>query len=94
MRLIPKADFYLDCRGVVDGGDEDQIREQDGDTIAAMFTLIVESFRRIPSRKGKDAYKEPYVVCFLCAHGVNRSVGCKKILATKLKMLGIPVEVK
>ena len=94
-RVLPKADLYVDCRGVVDHADVKTATAKSPDTLCAMYMLIVDALRHIPARRGgPDPYAEPFTVLFMCARGVNRSVASKQILGAQLKAAGFDVEVR
>ena len=104
-RTLPKADFYLDCRGIAERGIpgvtgkdpafQTAVREQSPASLVAFEELIVSSLRHIEHRRGgTDPYAQPYVVLFLCAHGVHRSVSSCHILAERLKERGYDVTIK
>ena len=100
-RSIPIADFYIDCRGVPD--DKNRVAgETLHETISACLALVgmeeqlLDSLDFLESRRSDEAdpFARPYVVCFLCAHGMHRSVTCKKILGDWLSAAGWTVEVE
>lgn len=105
---VPKADLYIDCRGIRehDLPDHDRggtattfqaaVEAESAETIHAILRLIAFSLPQIRSRRieDKNPYNRPYVVCFMCAHGVHRSVATKHIIARKLKGVGHEVVVK
>lgn len=102
---FPKADCYLDCRGVVDpshtiGGTGDDPKVQ---TYIKTFSSIFPYFDTLrchldclTSRRGSGhEYDKPFVVCCMCAHGIHRSRAMKHILADMFKGQGYTkVEVK
>ncbi len=104
-RIIPKADFYIDCRGIqekgISGSSGDDVKFQAGvlghspHSIEAALTLILDSLNHVETRRqGENPTARPYVVCFMCAWGVHRSVAVKHIAARKLKALGLDVKVE
>lgn len=99
---LPKADIYLDCRGLWEDGTQGgasgpyqgELQIRCYDQLEAMETLIKSGFAMIERRRQPDdPLAKPYVICTLCAHGVTRSVGAKNILAGWFKALGFKVEV-
>ena len=102
-RSIPVADLYLDCRGVVEkgvpGGTGSSPVFQEGveagspTTITSFHRIIEDSMKTIVTRRNdrKDPYEDPYVIIFLCAHGIHRSVASKHLLARRLKAAGYDV---
>lgn len=107
---IPKADLYLDCRGIMDpswqkghggSGDNPSVQEKvkasSPMTIMALRNVIEEavSGQRIPLRRSedKDPYEKPFVVAFMCAHGIHRSRAAKHIVGDLLKKAGYNVEI-
>lgn len=104
---LPKADMYIDCRGLADGskggpggtGDskamQDYVMQQSPASIISMHRLIEDSLKRIPSRRDgdKDPYERPYRVCFMCAHGIHRSRSAKNLIAGLLTKAGYEVKV-
>ena len=105
-RSIPIADLYLDCRGVVEkgvpGGSGTSPLFQEGvekgspTTITSFHRIIEDSLDKIATRRAdrEDPYEDPYVIVFLCAWGIHRSVASKFILAKRLKAAGYNVEIK
>lgn len=107
---LPKADLYLDCRGVTDGSRviglvggptgnnlnmQKLVQELSPATITSFHRIIEDSLDKIPLRRNTklDPYSDPYVVCFLCAHGIHRSVSSKHLIAALLKQAGYRVKV-
>lgn len=100
-RSVPVADLYVDCRcikekGLSSKGDGTSKTFQDGVLTAsktaldAVYRLIVEAIKKIPDRRSEkdDPFKEPFVICFLCAWGVHRSVATKYIMGRRLQAAG------
>lgn len=104
-RTLPKADFYLDCRGIAEHGIKGTtgkapefqkgVREQSPSSLVAFEELIISSLKHIETRRAgsSDPYANPYVIVFLCAHGVHRSVASCHILAARLKARGYDVTI-
>lgn len=104
--LIPKADFYIDCRGIQEKGlkgtsGKDQefqsgVESNSSASLNGMEMMILDGLKQLPSRRvgALDPYKEPYVVCFMCAWGIHRSVATKNIMWRRLTEKGYKVEVK
>jgi hypothetical protein len=101
--LVPKADLYLDCRGLIDGHQVDLpsaqyrqlLEEACNTTYEAMVTTVVESLKNLAARRRfvADPTAEPYEILCLCAYGMHRSKASKHILAGRLKALGYDVTV-
>lgn len=107
---LPKADHYLDCRPIPNPIFVPELSGLTGDDprvwdwmwahapgfISSFKTQIVKGLEQIPNRRsGKaDPYADPYVVCFLCAHGIHRSRSMKHIIGNLLKADHWNVEVK
>lgn len=103
---LPKADLVIDCRGIpnpyhafggamrgTDPKVQAWIRHWGGIAIDGMSDLIYSALYHVyPRRKDMtDPHSRPFVVLFVCAYGVHRSVACKHILATHpdvIKMCG------
>lgn len=102
---LPKADLYIDCRGVKEVGAPstwdgtsnsflNYVRVHSSASLYAMETLIAESLNHIADRRaGEDPLAKPYVVQFFCAHGVHRSRACCTILAERFRADGYTTEV-
>ena len=98
---LPKADLYLDCRGVANPfhqaslasltGDSKAVQNwvmmESPDTIVAFKHQIEEGLTRIPIRRRDEAdpYSRPFTICCMCAHGIHRSRAVKHILASYYK---------
>lgn len=102
-RSIPVADLYFDCRGVPDDKNRakgktlgETIESASQATLTSFHRIIEDSIPFIQSRRSdrEDPFADPYVICFMCAHGMHRSVNCKEILAKRLEKAGYKVEVK
>ena len=107
-RSIPVADLYFDCRGVDEhtykgagarGTSEeflDHVSAKSGGVITSFHRLIEDAIPFIPARRSdkKDPWADPFVVCFLCAHGMHRSVASKILVGKRLAKAGWNVEVK
>ena len=102
--VMPHCDLAIDCRGVKEHGlhrndpevYQKEIEEHCPATVQAMETTITESLKHVKDRRfgEHDALTRPYVVCCLCAYGINRSATTKLVLAKRLKGLGYAVEVQ
>ena len=98
--ILPKADLYIDCRGIAERGIQgntghansfqEGIKKASPLSLDAMTTLIVDSLRHIETRRsGKpDPFKEPYVVCFMCAWSMHRSPATAHVVGERLSKLG------
>lgn len=104
-RLVPaEADLIIDCRGIKEHGldrnnqllFQEQIRLNNPGTIQSMVELIMDSFAQIPARRSEkeDPYSNPYIVVFVCAHGMHRSKNTKHVVAFRLRELGYSVTVE
>lgn len=105
---VPKADLYLDCRGIREhdlpdhakgGGSmkfQDAVLNNNAPTITSFQRIIEDSIPQIKTRRNgeKNPYDRPYVICTMCAHGIHRSVASKHLLAERLKKAGYTVEVR
>lgn len=104
---FPKADLYLDVRGVANpsasggpGGNGDnpvvQAWVSKNSDIAPYTELIEQALSRMTSRRGAGKeYEKPFKIVTMCAHGVHRSRAMKHILAYWAKKQGYKVvEVK
>ena len=102
---IPKADLYIDCRGVKEKGysgipgDDPRFQEMLKETYApaleAIFQYIMESIGLIKDRRydKPDPFAESFEILFLCAFGCNRSPAVKHLMAGRLRKLDYNVEV-
>lgn len=108
-RSIPVADLYIDCRGVVEKGISMRasggaspafqagVLKGSPMSITSMHRLIEDSLFTVETRRENSAKTEterPYVICFMCAHGVHRSVACKHLVGGLLTKAGYEVEIK
>lgn len=106
---LPLADLYLDCRvlpnpvfidGIGSTGDDPKMQSwMDANAlpfIEAFEALICDGIAQIPKRRAgkEDPWAEPYIICFMCAHGIHRSRSMKHVIAKRLKSYGYTVEVK
>lgn len=99
---FPKADFYVDCRGIKEHGfnkaDQpvfmEQIKQSSGPMLDLITQMIRGAIQLIPERRydRPDPFKEPFTICFFCAWGMNRSPAVKEIMYQRLKNLGFQVE--
>jgi len=103
-RTIPRADLYIDCRGIAEKGIpgftgkspefQAAIRKASAPTLRAFVGQIIDALPHIPSRRGgTDPFKEAFTVLFMCAHGVHRSVASCHIVAEALKAGGYNVTI-
>jgi len=77
---FPKADLYIDCRGLTDRASEGVVKATNGPLLFAMKTTIEEAHHTINTRWGANPNRD-FTVALFCAHGMNRSVAAKAILA-------------
>lgn len=100
---LPKADLYLDCRGLREYdigyqgiGSEPEFQQailvHNAAAIASMTRLVEDSLPQIEARHGTRAEASPYVVCTFCAWGINRSVATKYLLAQYFRNKGFTVK--
>lgn len=96
---FPKADLYLDCRGVANpshggpAGNGDDIDVQlwvaVHSTLNAYCEMIQMALSRMTARRGEGKeYEKPFRIGCCCAHGVHRSRAVKHILARWAKLAG------
>lgn len=104
---LPRADFYLDCRGIADPSRSVGSPSGTGDTPAVQDwirkkvdlrpykQLITDGLWAIPGRRRSEPlpYARPYVICTFCAFGIHRSRAMKHLLANELGAMGYNVEV-
>lgn len=102
LRLVPEADLYVDCRGIKEhglgeggGGLNPKFqaaieRSCSAPSIDAMVTLITNS---LLTRKDRSQSNDPYVVCFLCSWGKDRSPATGSIVGKRLRALGYTVQI-
>lgn len=106
---LPKADCYLDCRGVPNpvfnhslsgSGDDPDIQkwvvDELGSGLGFYTGIINQGVAKLPLRRNgeHDPYERPFKVCTMCAHGIHRSRAMKHILAQYYHLIGYHVEVK
>ena len=104
-RSLPVADLYIDCRGVFDGTGgfasgklttfQSKVIEESSMSILSFQRVIEDSLKQIPRRRNDqaDPYAKPYVICFMCAHGIHRSVASKILVGERLVKAGYKVEI-
>ena len=80
---FPKADLYIDCRGLVDGALSDTVKVANGTLLFAMKTQIEEAVHTLKTRWPNEPNR-PFVVAFFCAHGMHRSVAAKMLMAESI----------
>lgn len=92
-KAFPKADLYIDVRGVANpsasggpGGTGDSPTVQQWVRLHSDITpytqLIEQALSRMTSRRGHGKeYDKPFRIVTMCAHGIHRSRACKHILA-------------
>lgn len=97
---LPKADIYIDCRGVANpcygmsgSGDDPKVQEwvEKNTTVHPYVEIILETLTRIPMRRRgqEEPFKEPVRIMCFCAHGIHRSRAMKHILSNRLKAAGV-----
>lgn len=107
---LPKADLYLDCRGIVNPHKipafqtqtgaaksiQDWIMEQASPSVEHMTQLVLSALDAIPYRRLDELkpFDRPVVVCFFCAYGQHRSVAVKHIVGKRLADAGLDVKVE
>lgn len=95
---FPKAELYLDCRGVTDpsltpgapvgNGDNPDVQEwvEFHNDISPYTQLTIRAMQRLVSRRGVGhEFDSPFRILTMCAHGIHRSRAMKHILAKILK---------
>lgn len=101
-RSLPKANVYLDCRGLPNphhttlsarGGDDPLVINWVRTSTSAQYRFveeIEEAISRLPVRRRakENPYEDPLVVALGCAWGVHRSVAMKHILHELLRQRG------
>lgn len=96
---FPKADLYLDCRGVAEpsgaglSGTGDNPDVQDwvnlNSNLSPYFDMVIGGISRLSTRRGVGKeYEKPFTVVTMCAHGIHRSRAVKHILAKTLRGTG------
>ena len=83
--LLPKADFYIDCRLQPDFAQLSQNAVPTARKLLQAYEpLLLQMFRTIPTRHPKNPWSNPIdIICF-CAWGQHRSPQFKKALAEHL----------
>ena len=105
-RSVPEADLYVDCRCITEKGLSSRgtgtttefqagVAMASGKALEAVYGLILEAIKKIPDRRSEkaDPFKDPFVICFLCAWGVHRSVATKHIMGRRLRSAGYIVTI-
>jgi len=77
---------------VIDGASEEEVESWLGEGLGwaptrlnLILDLIMMHIDMLPTRRrSKDPHSEPFVVCFLCAWGQNRSRAVKHIVGQSL----------
>lgn len=97
----PKADLYLDCRGIPNphkvgelsgkGGADpamlEWVRQKGALHIENFIHQITDAIPEVPNRRlGENWTARPFVVACMCAYGVHRSVAIKNILLKDLPL--------
>lgn len=98
LKKMPKADLYLDCRGLANpsiaglgGGDDPTVQEWvlANSDISPYIMLIEDALSRMTTRRGPGhEYDKPFRILTMCAHGIHRSRAAKHILAKWAKSNG------
>ena len=103
-RIVPKADLYIDCRGIREAGLKGAsghdpafqagVKEHSSVSLQAIEDLIIDSLRHIGTRRAGvlKPLEQPYTVMFMCAYGVHRSVSTGTIIAQRLRAKGYTVQ--
>lgn len=93
--VLPRAHLYLDARAIPDGVGLEEVRRwihgtMAGQTFWTSVRLAIDaSILSIPKRrKTKEEAGRPWIICTLCAYGVNRSVALKALVAEELEAIG------
>ena len=102
----PKADLYIDCRGVANPmhtaglcgtGDEGEVQEwvRTYTDVFPYYDIVREALTRLTTRRGEGKeFDKPFHIVTMCAHGIHRSRAMKHIIGKHLTGLGFKVEVK
>jgi RNase adaptor protein for sRNA GlmZ degradation len=106
---LPKADLYLDCRGLPDASAESSFSGKTGDHTAVQVWVnsqapklvqayrdaVLESLANIPHRRRAEEkpYGRPFRVACFCAFGIHRSRAMKHLLHSTLLAHGIKAHV-
>jgi hypothetical protein len=87
--LLPKADYYIDCRLLPDFAQLSQNAQPTARRILqAHMPLLVQMLVTIPSRHPNDPWGRPIQVICFCAWGCNRSPQFVAALAEELQIKG------
>lgn len=96
---MPKADLYLDCRGIANpshggpngtGDDIDvQLWVATHSNIKPYCEMVEMALSRMTARRGAGKeFEKPFKILAMCAHGVHRSKSMKHLLARWAKLDG------
>lgn len=97
---FPKAELFLDCRGVANPshsggpngtGDDPEVQAWVAkNSDLSPYTMMVEdAFSRLITRKGAGSeFEKPFRIAAMCAHGIHRSRAIKHLLARYLQNSG------
>jgi len=92
---IPKADCYIDCRGVPDPVNRIVTKDSPSDAewirnsidVMVYIRLIEDHLWYLSKRRGDKLFSRPFVILCMCAWGKHRSPAMKRILAEQLSLL-------
>lgn len=106
LEKMPKADLYLDCRGIANpshggpSGTGDEVDVQywvaTHSNIKPYCEMVEMALSRMTARRGAGKeFEKPFKILCMCAHGVHRSKSMKHLLARWAKLSGyMSVEVE
>ncbi len=87
----PKADIYVDARGLPDhaqsGTPEEQAQIRNSIPFGAYKEIVLHGLQSIGSRRANrppNLKNVPIRICTLCAFGISRSVALKRLLRIEL----------
>lgn len=96
---FPKADLFLDCRGVANpshggppgsGDDLDvQMWVAEHSNLRPYVEMVKMALSRMTARRGVgNEFEKPFRIACMCAHGVHRSRSMKHLLARWARLVG------
>ena len=104
---LPRADFYVDCRGVAERGLHEKgtgkslafqaaVETASPAALTHIHASILEAIAKVPDRRRErpDPFTDPFTICFFCAWGMHRSVATKYIMGERLRRNGYLVTIE